>query len=226
MARNALDALLDGDPRTAVTMLLESEAADGDVARLYREVLTPCLREVGRLWQLGRASVAQEHLAAAAAVQLVMAQLYPRIYATPRHGRHVVVSTVAGELHAVGARMVADHLELAGWSTYFLGADLPATDLAKLVQKLEPDVEAVSAALPSNAAEVAVVVEAVRAAWPAAVLVGGRVFDLVPDLWQVVGADGASSDASAAVRRATELVGGSNSRCSVPANSSTATCWT
>lgn len=92
----------------------------------------------------------------------------------------VVVFTVAGELHAVGARMVADRFELA-----------------------------VSATLPSNIPAVAGIVEAMRVARPVVVLVGGRLFDLVPDLWQVVGADGSASDASVTVRRATALVGGS-----------------
>lgn len=66
-------------------MILESEAAHEDVSRLYEEILTPCLREVGRLWRLGLASVAQEHLVTVV-MQLVMAQLSPRIYVTGAGG--------------------------------------------------------------------------------------------------------------------------------------------
>ena len=67
------------------------------------------LREVGRLWQMNRLSVAQEHYVTAA-TQLIMSQLYPLVFRTARRDRRIVAACVGGELHELGVRMVADRL--------------------------------------------------------------------------------------------------------------------
>ena len=40
-----------------------------------------------------------------------------------------LVAAVRGALHDIGGRMVADHFEMAGWRSFFLGADTPDEDL-------------------------------------------------------------------------------------------------
>ena len=54
-----------------------------------------------------------------------MAQLLSRGDTAERCGRCVVVTCVGGELHELGARMVGDFFDMAGWDTYFCGADTP-----------------------------------------------------------------------------------------------------
>ena len=66
-------------------------------------------------------SVAQEHYCTAA-TQLVMSQLYPRIFSTERRGRTLVAARVADDLHEIGLRMVADFFEMEGWDTFYVGA--------------------------------------------------------------------------------------------------------
>ncbi len=110
----------------------------GSLASEYLEVFAPVLREVGRLWQLGQATVGQEHLVTAA-TQLAMAQLYPRTFATPRIGRTIVVAAVGGELHEIGARMVADLFELGGWDSHFLGANTPTNAVIDIVGQIGAD---------------------------------------------------------------------------------------
>lgn len=91
---------------------------------IYLEVLQPVQREIGNLWQTNEVSVAQEHYCTAA-TQLIMGRLYPYLHLAPRNGKRVVVACVGGELHEVGARMVADILEMEGWDSYYLGANTP-----------------------------------------------------------------------------------------------------
>lgn len=116
IAAEYLKALLARDRRRGLTLI--HEAADGgvEVAELYLQVFAPVLQEVGRLRQLGEATVGQEHLVMSA-TELAMAQLYPRTFATPRNGRTIVVAAVGGDLHEVGARMMADLFELDGWDS-------------------------------------------------------------------------------------------------------------
>jgi methanogenic corrinoid protein MtbC1 len=42
----------------------------------------------------------------------------------------VVIAGVAGELHAFPARLVADALDLAGYTIHFPGADVPTREIA------------------------------------------------------------------------------------------------
>jgi len=89
---------------------------------LYLKVSQRTQREVGRLWQLNRISVAQEHFCTGA-TQQIMAFLYPHLFRGGSKARRVLVACVGKELHEIGARMVADFFELEGWDSYFIGAN-------------------------------------------------------------------------------------------------------
>lgn len=205
IAARYLEVVLAGDRRSAVQLITEA-ADDIPLEDLYLDVFAPTMREVGRRWQLGQISIAQEHLATAT-TQLAIAQLYPRLFVAPRIGRTVVVASVGTDLHEVGARIIADLFELRGWDSTFLGASTPADELVAMVVATAPDVLAISATLPTHVEQVRASIVGVRAsAADPIILVGGRPFLQVPDLWEQVGADGTAPDARAAVEVATRLV--------------------
>ena len=206
LARDYLAALLEGERSTGVAMVLDAVEQGMPIETLYLDVLQPALREVGRLWQLGRVSVAQEHLVTAA-TQLAMSTLYPRIAATPRDGRSVLVACIGAELHELGARMVADVFELHGWVVHFVGANTPTATLVEAARARRVEVIALSATLTAHVPRVSEVVKEARSGTDAIVLVGGRAFLGVPDLWEVTHADGTAPDAVTAVTLARELVG-------------------
>lgn len=209
LASEYLDALLERDRRRALALIQEAADDGVAVAELYLEVFAPVLREVGRLWEIGEATVAQEHLVTAT-TQLAMAQLYPRTFATPRNGRTVAVAVPRGELHEVGARMVADLFEFAGWDSYFLGANTPTTAaVLDIAGEVQPDVFAVSATMPAYGPVAGELIARCRERCPeTTILAGGRPFAMVSDLWAQVGADGTADDAGHAVQVAGRLVGG------------------
>lgn len=209
LARAYLDSLLGGRRHEAIRMILDAARSGTPVEDLYLHVLQNAQREIGRLWQLNRISVAQEHYGTAV-TQQVMAQLYPYIFGHERAGRTLVASCVADELHEIGLRMVADLFELDGWDTHYLGANVPIPGVVQTVLDRRADVLAVSATITANVRHVAEVIAAVRAAPAAAgvrVLVGGYPFLVAGDLWRRIGADGCAADARAAVALANELVG-------------------
>jgi methanogenic corrinoid protein MtbC1 len=208
LARAYLDALLGGDRRAASHLILDAAEAGTPVQDLYLHVFQPVQREVGRLWQISRLSVAQEHYVTAA-TQLIMSQLYPRIFSTTRVGRCLVATCVGGELHEIGVRMVADLFEMAGWDSYYLGANTPAQGVLQAIEERQPDVLAISATLTVHVSQVRGMIERVRlraAARAPLILVGGYPFLLSPELWRRVGADGYAADAQQAVQVANELV--------------------
>lgn len=208
LARRYLQALLKMDRRSASQMILDAVASGVNIKDLYLQVFQPVQWEIGRLWQLNQISVAQEHFCTAA-TQMVMSQLYPYIFqrlAEERPGppRRIVVACVGGELHEIGARMVADFFEMSGWDACYLGANTPAEDLQRTVIERRPEILALSATMTFHVSKVAQIIQEMRRQFdrPLRILVGGHPFNLSAGLWQRVGADGYAPDAEAAVRLA------------------------
>ncbi|MDQ3640024.1 MAG: cobalamin-dependent protein, partial [Actinomycetota bacterium] len=126
-----------------VTGLAEQGAAP---EALVLEVLAPAQREVGRRWEDGRWSVAQEH-AATAVTDTALGLL--ALDAEPNgNGRHAVVACVEGEWHSLPARMAAEVLRLRGWHVTFLGGSVPADDLARYAAAHRPDAVGLSCSMP------------------------------------------------------------------------------
>jgi methanogenic corrinoid protein MtbC1 len=202
LARAYLDALLRGDRQSASRMILDAVEKDGiPVKDIYLYVFQRSQREIGRLWQTNQISVAQEHYCTAA-TQMVMSQLYPYIFASEKKGRRMVVTCVGGELHEIGARMVADFFEMEGWDTYFLGANTPIEGVLRAIAERNADVLAVSATMTFHVDKAASLISEVRRAGLDArtkIIVGGYPFNISPNLWRSVGADGFARDAQQAL---------------------------
>lgn len=81
-----MNALLGGYRRAAGQLVFDAAERGEPVCELYLHVFQPALREIGRLWQLNKIGVAQEHFCNAA-TQIVMSQLVPRSSAAERRGR-------------------------------------------------------------------------------------------------------------------------------------------
>jgi methanogenic corrinoid protein MtbC1 len=163
----------------------------------YLQVIQPSMYEVGACWERGEISVAQEHLATSISSR-VMAALYPRFVLGKQTKGRAVVTTVADEFHELGAWMVADLLALDGWNVSCLGANTPTGDLLDMLTRLGPDLVALSSAMPFNLIRVHEVIEAIRAGKEMErirIMVGGRIFRDMTDLWRIVGADGWAPDA-------------------------------
>lgn len=203
-----LRLLLDRE-RQQATQLVHDLVEEGvDVRDIYLKIFQVSQREIGRLWQTNQVTVAQEHYCTAATQQII-SQLYPHIFAATPGGRKMVMACASAELHELGARMVADFFEMEGWDTYYLGANVPADSILSEVRDADAHLLGLSVSLPDKVPLVAEVIKQVRDAGlerGVAILVGGRPFNVAPDLWQKVDADGHAPDARTAVARADELV--------------------
>lgn len=208
LAREYLSTLLAGDRRSATAAINQAINDGASVADIYMEVFQPCQWEIGRLWQLNRISVADEHLFTAG-TQLIMSQLYGRIFTGEVGSRRLVSTCVGDEMHELGARMVSDLFELNGWDTHYLGANVPAPDVIASLEKYRPHLLAISATLVSHITATRALIARVRESSHrdhVKILVGGRPFRLAEDLWRRVGADGTGSDAQAALQAADALL--------------------
>lgn len=196
LEREYLRCLLLPDGRAARTLVDEAVAAGLPADAVYLRVITPAMYEIGRLWETAQISVAQEHLATQI-TQVVIATLSLRLRAPERvgAGRVAIVSATPGELHALGSQMVADFLEAQGWNVLALGADAPAQELAGLAQARQPDVIALSTALPGHLLSVTRACQLLRQlARPPLVVVGGHAYGGDPSRAKAVGADAFADD--------------------------------
>lgn len=201
LAGEYLKALLQADRRKASQLVMDAVQQGTSVRDIYLHVFQQSQYEIGRLWQCNQISVAQEHLCTAA-TQLIMSQLYPLIFATERKNRRIVTACVGGDLHEIGIRMVADLFEMAGWDTFYLGADVPSSSIVQTVIDRDAHVLAVSTTLTTNISSVTQLIAEVRsnrACEHTIVLVGGHPFNVAADLWREVGADGHAANAVEAI---------------------------
>ncbi|GAB4281279.1 MAG: B12-binding domain-containing protein [Coriobacteriia bacterium] len=208
LAVRYVGSILGGD-RHAAVQIVNAALEDGvSVKDLYTHVFGRAQSELGRLWQMNRITVAQEHYATAV-TQMVMSQLFPYVFQEEKNGFTLIAACVGGELHEIGMRMVADFFEMGHWDTHYLGANTPAPAIVEATAEKGADVLALSTTMAFHVPDVADVVEAVRAdtrTRAVKVIVGGYPFNLVPDLWKRVGADGYARNAPQAVSLADEMV--------------------
>jgi len=208
LARAYLDALLAYD-KSRAGAIARAAVRDGmSMQALYLEVFQPVLREVGAMWQGMQLGVAQEHFISAATVA-IMGQLQPNFTRAPPRPHAVVCACAAGEGHDIGARMLGDLFEAAGWRSIFFGANTPGMDLLHTVIEQRADVLALSCTYAPNLHEISALVEAVRAQPECRglkVMVGGYAFEGLPALWRKLGADAHATDAAQAVATAEALL--------------------
>lgn len=181
------------DRHGAVARTRELRCA-GVPASDLREAIAAAVGHVGDLWQSGRWTVTQEH-AATAVAEAVLASLEAE---TPRPD-HAPVGTVAvaaaeGEWHALAGRLASHAFEAAGLEVRYLGAGVPADDLARTLPTSGADVLAVSVTLTANLDGAARTVAAGRAVG-LPVLTGGAASS--PARAAALGADAHAGDAEA-----------------------------
>lgn len=159
--------------RKMVEKLLENNIS---IKSLYVDLFQRSMYQVGSMWEKNQMSVAHEHLCTSITQNLI-SQVYPRLLALPHHGRKVVVSCTPGEMHQLGARMVADFLEINGWDSHFLGFGTPPMELIRFIGSTQPQMIALSMSIFSNISTLKLLVQKINETNPGIrILLGGQGF--------------------------------------------------
>ena len=192
-----LQALLAGERKAALTIATEALKDGASALDLYVEILQSSLYEVGQLWETNRITVAHEH-ASTAITQFVMAHVYERLQrdadVTPRGA--LLMTGLEGELHSVGALMVADVLEVRGWTVHFVGTNLPQRAILDAIFERQPDCVGISVTMLFSVPVVRKLIEEIRKqeGKPKRIVLGGGAFRHAPHLWRELGADAHARD--------------------------------
>ena len=203
LAADYLDRIVKSDRHAALNLIRGAVEKGVPVKDIYLNIFEPVQREVGRLWQMQRISVAHEHFASSTA-QMAMSLLYENIFSLDNRktGRSMVAACVGEELHEIGLRMVADLFEMSGWDTVFLGANAPAHAIAAMIRETKADLLALSCSMIVHVEHIRATIAYLRKEGfeDLQVLVGGFPFNLSPKLSALVGAGGYAPDADSAVK--------------------------
>jgi methanogenic corrinoid protein MtbC1 len=209
LATTYLLAILEGDRRKAIGLILKAAEEGHSVSDLYLKVLQPSQEELGRMWLLGEINVAEEHFATTT-TRLVMAQLHAREVCGQSNGKTLVAAAVAGNQHDLGIQVVADFFETDGWRVIQLGSNVPADDLAQAVEFYNADLVVLSVSLATQLTaleETIAVVRTNQRGTAVKILVGGCGMMGAAELARSKGADDYASNAVEAVTRGNALVG-------------------
>jgi MerR family transcriptional regulator, light-induced transcriptional regulator len=161
-------------------------------------LITPTLARAGELWEDGEVSVTVEHFASA----VVRGQLEALFRAAPAAaGPLALVGCAPGELHELGALMLALLLRRAGVRVVYLGQNVEIAGLISAVQAVRPACVLLSATQRAHAealAEVGRRLDALGARKPA-FYVGGQAFVDAPELTDRIPGAHLTMDATRAV---------------------------
>jgi MerR family transcriptional regulator, light-induced transcriptional regulator len=124
--------------------LLDELFAEFTLNAVLRDVLLPCLQQIGDGWADGDVTVAEEHFAS----QLIRDRLLGLARAWDQgRGPRALLACPAGERHDIGLICFGLVLSRSGWRITFLGPDTPVTALAEAVAAVSPDLIVLAASL-------------------------------------------------------------------------------
>lgn len=190
-------AFTRGDAET-VTSIVEGLLVGGaEPVSVLTDVVAAAQREVGRRWQRGEFTVAQEHAATATAISAtrVVAKHVRQVPVT--RGR-VLVACAEREWHALPAMMIECALRAHGWDTTLLGASTNPLRLNQYLDDLGPDAVAVSCSVLGSLPTCRRFVEATTASGTP-ILVGGPAFGIDDVRAVALGATAWARDAHGAI---------------------------
>lgn len=160
---------------------------------LLQKLAAPLAQRIGDLWQSGEITAAHEHFASA--VLRVFLSNLSRSYSLAATAPTLVVATPSGQLHELGAVLVAAAAGAHGWRVTYLGVSLPAAEIAGAAIKNRAKAVALSLVYPSDDPKMAGELESLRRFLPGAVkvIVGGRATRAYADAIERSGAIRANS---------------------------------
>lgn len=173
-SQDYLKNLLSGDREKCLQIARSYLEKTVSIKDLYEHVFRPALYEVGKLWETNKISVAAEHMATAI-TEGILNQLFEQLISDERTNKTVIVACVEDEKHQVGIKMVGDIFESVGWDSYFLGSGVPLTELTKFIEKIKPDMLAISLSIYHNYSKLLDMLDYLSTKYPyLAIIVGGQ----------------------------------------------------
>jgi len=171
------------------------------------EGLAAGMIEVGELYNRKEYFV-PELLMCADALYAGLDILNPAIKASgrkPEKKGSIVIGVVEGDVHDIGKNLIKMMFEVAGWTVYDLGKDVPIDKFVDELVKTNSDVVGLSALMTTSMIAIPEIVAKLKEHNPnVRIMLGGA--PLTADIAKKYGADGYAEDAGSAVDEAIKLI--------------------
>jgi methanogenic corrinoid protein MtbC1 len=115
---------------------------------LLQRVVGPLAQAIGELWREGAITAAHEHFASAVIRTFLGHAAKP--FAGAANAPVLLVATPAGQLHELGALLAAASAANLGWHIIYLGASLPAAEIAGAAKQNHARAVALSLVYPED----------------------------------------------------------------------------
>ncbi|MBI4180873.1 MAG: cobalamin B12-binding domain-containing protein [Chloroflexi bacterium] len=149
-----------------------------------------------------------EMLMAADALYAGLGVLQPAIKASGRKAKvagSIILGVVEGDVHDIGKNLLKVMFDVAGWTIYDLGKDVPIDKFVEEQLKTNADIVGLSSFMTTSMLAMPVIIEKIHAKNPRArIMVGGT--PLNPVAAEKYGADGYAKSAGTAVDEAMRLL--------------------
>jgi DNA-binding transcriptional MerR regulator/methylmalonyl-CoA mutase cobalamin-binding subunit len=162
---------LDGE---GLERALKRGATELGAVGMLQHVVAPLAQMLGERWRDGTFTAAHEHFASGA-IRVFLGNL-AQPFGPLDHAPLLVVATPAGQVHELGALLVAAMATQLGWRVTYLGASLPAAEIAGAVRQRQARAVALSLVYPEDDPRLAGELATLRGLLPrdVAVIAGGR----------------------------------------------------
>ena len=166
-------------------VLLQARMQLGQRGMLH-QVICPLLIQIGNNWRDGQLRASHEHITTAIIRELLLTPVPGS--QTPLHAPELVVATPAGELHELGALIVAASARDLGWYVTYLGPNLPVEEIAACAIARHATAVALSVVYPEGCSIIVEKLRRMRELLPPAMrlIVGGRAAEsyraVLPDI--------------------------------------------
>jgi len=180
LINDAIAAVLEHNSARLEAVLSRAAVQLGNHGLLER-VVAPLAHRIGDLWQKGAITAAHEHFASNVIRNFLIRHSKP--YAISGTTPTLVVATPAGQLHELGAVMVAAAANDMGWRVIYLGTSLPALEIAGAVLRNQARALALSIVFPGDDPNLPGELDALRKNLPEDVklIAGGRAAESYAD---------------------------------------------
>ena len=151
-------------------------------------VIAPLVQKIGDLWAEGSLKVVNEHMASAVIRSFLGDVL--RSSEVPPGAPKMVISTPTGQLHELGAMIVATVAVAAGWEAIYFGPNLPAEEIAAAVETTGAEVVALSIVYPEDDPRIIGDMKKLRRYLPEAtvIIAGGRAAPVSQEILEEINA--------------------------------------
>lgn len=188
--------------------LAQSAIDEGvDPFRATMEGLAEGMIQVGDLYNKKEYFVS-ELLLCADALYAGLELLKPAIIASGRISEakgSIVLGVVEGDVHDIGKNLIKMMFDVAGWTVYDLGKDVPLEKFVEEQLRTDSDIVGLSALMTTSMISMPEIVKKLKEKNPKVrVMLGGA--PITPETVEKYGADGYAKDAGTAVDEAIKLI--------------------